>query len=251
MADTNNKKVKTIMIVDDDKSIREVIIYNIRKEGYEVISAEDGIKALKMALEENVDLIVMDVMMPGIDGISVCKNIKEKKDIPIILLTAKSTESDKVIGLEIGADDYMTKPFGLRELMARIKANLRKYERVTVQTNYEERNEGESKLVISDLVLNVERYEVRKGNRILDLSLREFDVLKYLIERKGQIFSREKLLQEIWGYEHYGDKRIIDVTVSRIREKIGRSKSDQKILKTKRGIGYYVSDEEEEIIEDK
>ena len=247
MIEANSKKAKTIMVVDDDKSIREVIIYNIRKEGYNVISAEDGAKALVMALEEDVDLIIMDVMMPGMDGISVCKEIKEKKDIPVIMLTAKSTESDKVIGLEIGADDYMTKPFGLRELMARIKANLRKYEKVRIENKQEEIRETTGKLKIADLVLNLDRYEVRKGTRLLDISLREFDVLKFLVERKGQIFSREKLLKDIWGYDHYGDKRIIDVTISRIREKIGLNKSDQKILKTKRGIGYYISDEDESI----
>lgn len=243
MGDLNNNKAKTIMVVDDDKSIREVVIYNIRKEGYNVLALDNGTDAVNSAIEGKVDLVVMDIMMPGIDGVSACKKIKEKKDIPVILLTAKSTESDKVIGLEMGADDYMTKPFGLRELIARIKANLRKYEKVMQEIEPVKTRENKGRLEIADLVLNIERYEVRKGNRILDVSLREFDVLKYLIERKGKIFSREELLQEIWGYEHFGDKRIIDVTISRIREKIGGNKSDQKILKTKRGIGYYISDD--------
>ena len=189
-----------------------------------------------MAMEENPDLILLDIMMPKMDGYEACKKIREKKNTPIIMLTARAEELDKVLGLELGADDYVTKPFGVRELMARVKANLRKTvireEVAEAKPVVEEGNFGR-------LDINVERYEVRKEGKALDLTLREFELLKFLSERKGQVFSRETLLEKVWGYEYYGDVRTVDVTIRRLREKIEDEPGKPTYILTKRGVGYY------------
>ena len=226
---------RKILIVDDEKNIVEIIAFNLKKEGYQVIKAADGEEGVKMAMEENPDLILLDIMMPKMDGYEACKKIREKKNTPIIMLTARAEELDKVLGLELGADDYVTKPFGVRELMARVKANLRKTvvrEEVVEEKPAEDGNFGR-------LDINAERYEVRKDGKALDLTLREFELLKFLSERQGQVFSRETLLEKVWGYEYYGDVRTVDVTIRRLREKIEDEPGKPTYILTKRGVGYY------------
>lgn len=226
---------RKILIVDDEKNIVDIIAFNLKKEGYTVIRAADGEEGLEKAFAENPDLILLDIMMPKLDGYEVCKKIREKKNTPIIMLTARAEEVDKVLGLELGADDYVTKPFGVRELMARVKANLRK---AAAREKPEERPpvaEGN----FGRLDLNPERYEVRKDGKVIDLTVREFELLKFLSARKGQVFSRETMLEKVWGYEYFGDVRTVDVTIRRLREKIEDDPGKPTYILTKRGVGYY------------
>ena len=227
---------RKILIVDDEKNIADIIAFNLKKEGYQVIKAGDGEEGVKMAMEENPDLILLDIMMPKMDGYEACKKIREKKNTPIIMLTARAEELDKVLGLELGADDYVTKPFGVRELMARVKANLRK---TVIREEVAEEKPAAEEGNFGRLDINVERYEVRKEGKALDLTLREFELLKFLSERKGQVFSRETLLEKVWGYEYYGDVRTVDVTIRRLREKIEDEPGKPTYILTKRGVGYY------------
>ena len=235
-------KKQTILAVDDEESIIDLLKYNIEKEGYTFISADNGKDGLKLALEKKPDLIILDVMLPEKDGLTVCKEIRQEKiETPIIMLSARGEEIDKIIGLEIGADDYMTKPFSTRELIARIKANLRKVEKRQHLSN---NNKVSSNVIkIGSLELDLEKFEVIvDGKKVEDLTRREFEVLKYLAKTPDQVVSREDLLEKVWGYEYYGDIRTVDVTVRRIREKIEKNTANPRILITKRGIGYYVTD---------
>lgn len=193
-----------------------------------------------MALNEKPDLVLLDIMLPKMDGLTVCKKIRNSLNIPILMLTAKSEEIDKIVGLELGADDYITKPFSVRELMARIKANLRKTDISVTNNETEEVSEG-NKIIVGDLNLDLDKFEVRINGELIDLTLREFEVLKYLATQPGQVVTREHLLEKVWGYEYYGDIRTVDVTVRRIREKIEKDTSVPKILITKRGVGYYIA----------
>ena len=238
------KDAKTILIVDDEAHIRDILLYNLKKEGYNTIEASDGISALNMALDQRPDLILLDIMLPKLDGLSVCKRIKNSYNVPILMLTAKDTEIDKILGLELGADDYITKPFSVRELVARVKANLRKIDantNIVKQVIEEDEKKKESKIVVDDLELDLDRFEVKVRGQIMDLTLREFEVLRFLASQPGQVVTRETLLEKVWGYEYYGDIRTVDVTVRRIREKIEKDTSMPKILITKRGVGYYIA----------
>ena len=238
------KDIKTILIVDDEPPIRDILVYNLEKEGYRTIEASDGIVAVDMALEQKPDLILLDIMLPRLDGLSVCKRIKNSLNVPILMLTAKDGEIDKILGLELGADDYITKPFSVRELVARVKANLRKVEAISNHQVIESSNEEkkkESKIVVGDLALDLDKFEVKVRGEIIDLTLREFEVLKFLASQPEQVVTRETLLEKVWGYEYYGDIRTVDVTVRRIREKIEKDTSIPKILITKRGVGYYIA----------
>ena len=242
-----NDYKKTILVVDDEKTIRNLLNVNLSKEGYNIIEAVDGLEAVKIATEKKPDLILLDVMLPKLDGLSVCKRIKSSMNVPIVMVTAKDEELDKVLGLELGADDYVTKPFSIRELIARIKANLRKVE----MSNSEEETEENAKkpekkaniIKVGPLTLNLDKFEVLVNGKSVDLTLREFEVLKFLASEPGQVISREMLLEKVWGYEYYGDIRTVDVTVRRIREKIEKDTSNPKILMTKRSVGYYIATE--------
>ena len=253
MEENIDKDTKTILIVDDEQPIIDVLMYNLKKEGYNIIEANDGITAVNKALNERPDLMLLDIMLPKLDGLSVCKRVKNSLNIPIIMLTAKDGEIDKILGLELGADDYITKPFSVRELVARVKANLRKVDAVSnpqyiqeQQTNtISNTNKKENKIKVGDLELDLDKFEVRVRNEIIDLTLREFEVLKFLAMQPGQVVTREILLEKVWGYEYYGDIRTVDVTVRRIREKIEKDTSAPKILITKRGVGYYVKSDED------
>ena len=243
MEENIDKDVKTILIVDDEQPIIDVLVYNLKKEGYRTIEANDGITAVNMALDEKPDLMLLDIMLPRLDGLSVCKRVKNSMNIPIIMLTAKDNEIDKILGLELGADDYITKPFSVRELVARVKANLRKVETVSNVQQYipgNQEKKKENKIIVGDLELNLDKFEVKVRGEVIDLTLREFEVLKFLATQPGQVVTREILLEKVWGYEYYGDIRTVDVTVRRIREKIEKDTSAPKILITKRGVGYYV-----------
>ena len=244
MEENIDKDVKTILIVDDEQPIIDVLVYNLKKEGYRTIEANDGITAVNMALDEKPDLMLLDIMLPRLDGLSVCKRVKNSMNIPIIMLTAKDNEIDKILGLELGADDYITKPFSVRELVARVKANLRKVETVSNVQHYMPGNQEkkkENKIIVGDLELNLDKFEVKVRGEIIDLTLREFEVLKFLASQPEQVITRETLLEKVWGYEYYGDIRTVDVTVRRIREKIEKDTSAPKILITKRGVGYYIA----------
>ena len=233
---------KTILIVDDEQHIVDILVYNLEKEGYNTLQANDGITAVDIALEYKPDLILLDIMLPKMDGLAVCKRIRHTLNVPILMLTAKDEEIDKILGLELGADDYVTKPFSVRELMARIKANLRKVEVASVLDVSENQGEKSSnKIVVGDLSLDLDKFEVKVKDEVVDLTLREFEVLKYLANQPGQVITREVLLEKVWGYEYYGDIRTVDVTVRRIREKIEKDTSAPKILITKRGVGYYIA----------
>ncbi len=223
-----------ILIVEDEKPISDILKFNLEKEGYEVQTVYNGREALDIALAGGFDLMLLDVMLPEVDGFQICRKVREKYNTPIIMLTAKEEEVDKVLGLELGADDYITKPFSVRELMARVKANIR---RVVIDSGVDNNTSGV--ITVRDLEINSERYEVKKRGQLIELTLREFELLKHLASKEDQIFTREQLLKEVWGYEYYGDIRTVDVTVRRLREKLEDDSSKAEYIITKRGVGYY------------
>ena len=223
---------KTILVVDDEKPIIDILVYNLQKEGYNTLEATDGEMGLNMALEKKPNLILLDVMLPKMDGLTVCKRVKQSLNIPILMLSAKDEEIDKIIGLELGADDYITKPFSVRELMARVKANLRKVEE---EKNAKLKDDSETKkIVVGDLELDLEKVEVRVKGEIKSLTPKEFELIKYLAMQPGVPVTRETLLEKVWNYEYYGDIRTVDVTICRIREKLGDSTKNSKIIINKR-----------------
>ncbi len=229
---------KKILIVDDEKPIVDILKFNLEKEGFQTVSAYDGEEAINLALSIKPDLILLDLMLPKVDGLNVCKELRKSLICPIIMLTAKEEVVDKIIGLELGADDYMTKPFSVREVIARVKANLRKH---TLPEEKNEKNE-KSKIKIKDMVVDQERYIAIIGDRNIDLTIKEFELLKMLSSAPNQVFTREQILKGVWGYDFYGDARTVDVTVRRLREKIEKNSADPQYVQTKRGMGYYVSD---------
>ena len=238
---------KTILIVDDEKTIVDMLVYNLQKEGYNTLEAGDGETAVNIALEQKPDLVLLDIMLPKMDGLAVCKRIRQYLNVPILMLSAKDEEIDKILGLELGADDYITKPFSVRELMARVKANLRKAEiaaKAMESGTKEKETEAANTVVVGDLSIDLNKFEVKVRGEIIDLTLREFEVIRYLAAQPGQVVTRETLLEKVWGYEYYGDIRTVDVTVRRIREKIEKDTSAPKILITKRGVGYYIASRE-------
>ncbi len=226
-----------ILVVDDEKNIVDIIKYNLKKEGYDVITAGDGEEAIKLNEEFEPDLILLDLMMPKLDGYAACRKIREKYDTPIIMLTARAEEVDKVLGLELGADDYVTKPFGTRELMARVKANLRR--RSVNEEDSADKAKNKDDISFGGLTINMKLFEVKKNGKTIDLTLREYELLKFLASQKTQVFSRETLLEKVWGYEYFGDVRTVDVTVRRLREKIEDDPGKPVYILTKRGVGYY------------
>ena len=227
-----------VLIAEDEKPISDIIKFNLEKEGYEIITAYDGEDALKKALNEQLELIILDIMLPSMDGFEICKRVREKSSVPIIMVTAKEEEVDKILGLELGADDYITKPFSIRELVARVKANVRRQE-MNINAEQQEKEIIKNK----DLSIDLMKYEVKKGSTSIDLTVREFELLKFLAKQKDQVFSREQLLERVWGYEYYGDIRTVDVTVRRLREKVEDDSSNPTYIMTKRGVGYYFKGE--------
>ena len=237
------KSQKTVLVVDDEKPIVDILVYNLKKEGYNTLEANDGEEAVRLVIEKKPDLVLLDIMLPKMDGLTVCKRIRHNYNIPIIMLSAKDEEIDKILGLELGADDYITKPFSVRELIARVKAKIRKSDNEYKKVVEEAKDNGRvpNEIKVGDLYLDLDKFEVKVRGQVIDLTLREFEVLKYLAQQPGQVVTRETLLEKVWGYEYYGDIRTVDVTVRRIREKIELDTSSPKILITKRSVGYYIA----------
>lgn len=224
-----------ILIIEDEEHIVELIKFNLENNGYKVSFALDGQKGLELIENEQPDLVLLDLMLPKVDGIDICnrvKNNKNLKDIPIIMLTAKSGETDKIIGLEIGADDYITKPFSVRELLARIKVILRRYHK-TKDVNLE------GSLSVDDLVIDIDKHEVSREGHVFELTLKEFELLRILALNKGRVLSRSYLLDEIWGYDYFGETRTVDVHIRHLRSKIEEG-SGKKYIETVRGVGYKI-----------
>ncbi|OPF87498.1 DNA-binding response regulator [Vagococcus martis] len=234
--------VKKILVVDDEKPISDIVKFNLTKEGYEVFTAFDGEEAVEMVDEVTPDLIILDLMLPKKDGLEVCRDVRKKYDTPIIMVTAKDSEIDKVLGLELGADDYVTKPFSNRELVARVKANLRRHDNTTAKLEDTPNNE----LTIGALTIHPDAYVVSKRGETIELTHREFELLHYLAKHIGQVMTREHLLQTVWGYDYFGDVRTVDVTVRRLREKIEDNASHPNWLITRRGVGYYLRNPEQD-----
>ncbi|KRM12624.1 response regulator YycF [Paucilactobacillus suebicus] len=231
--------MKKVLVVDDEKPISDIIKFNLAKEGFDVVVAYDGEEALEKVESENPDLIVLDLMLPKVDGLEVAKRVRANHTTPIIMVTAKDSELDKVLGLELGADDYVTKPFSNRELVARVKANLRRQE--TVESAEPDEN---ADITVGDLTIHPEAYTVSKRGENIELTHREFELLHYLAQHIGQVMTREHLLQTVWGYDYFGDVRTVDVTVRRLREKIEDNPSHPTWLITRRGVGYYLNNPE-------
>jgi len=215
-----------ILVVDDERPLVESIRFALQREGHEVAEALDGVRALELARSGRFDLVVLDVMLPGMSGFEVCRLLRQESDVPILLLTARSDETDRVVGLDLGADDYITKPFSMRELMARVRAALRR--RGLQQT---------SPLVAGDLVLDPARHEVRCGDRVLALSPKEYDLLEVLMRHAGRVLTRSQLLERVWGFDYEGDERTVDVHVSWLRRKLREAGSAARV-EAVRGVGY-------------
>lgn len=226
--------MKKILIIEDEPSIRELVTYNLKANGYEPLEAEDGTLGITLVYKDKPDLILLDIMLPGKDGYEICKELRaEGNTTPIIMLTAKSEEIDKVLGLEFGADDYISKPFGIRELMARIKAVLRRYETGGSKGDSEYTdnivNDG-------DLSINFDRHEVSIDGEPIDLTLREFELLGFLAKNRGHVFTRDELLDKVWGIDYAGETRTVDVHVRYLRKKL--HDDEEKYIETIRGKGY-------------
>ncbi len=219
---------KTVLLVDDEPTLVATLKYNLQHEGYRVVTAGDGEKAITLARAERPDLMVLDLMLPVIDGLEVCRILRREMSLPILMLTARADEVDKVVGLEIGADDYVTKPFSTRELLARVRALLR---RTTTESDDEV-------LVSGDLRVDMKRREVSRGDLPLELKPKEMELLIHFMHNKGRAFTREQLLREVWGYDFYGDSRTVDVHISWLREKIEQQPGKPVRILTVRGVGY-------------
>lgn len=233
----NTTQKKKILIVEDEKNIAQVLAFNLMQAGYDYEIAGDGEEGLRKALKGSFDLILLDIMLPKMDGFTVCRGIRMRLDTPIIMVTAKEEEIDKIMGLDLGADDYVTKPFSINVLLARIKANMRRAanEVVTGAKN-------SAVITVRDLVIDNERYLVTKKGQEISLSKIEYDLLSFLASNAGKPFSREVLLQQVWGYEEfYGDRRTVDVTISRLRAKVEDDPSHPEYIFSKHGLGYFLA----------
>ena len=227
---------KKILVVEDEKNIAELERDYLEANGYTVEIEFDGKSGLDKALGSDYDLVILDVMLPGLDGFEVCRQIRKHKECPVLMVSAKKDEIDKIRGLGLGADDYITKPFSIKELIARVQANLR---RGTKEFTYMDSDENDKCIKQGELTLNLERLEVKKNGKLIELTLREFELLKFLAMQPEKIYSREALMEKVWGYDYLGDLRTVDVTVRRLREKIEDNPSEPKYVITKRSMGYY------------
>lgn len=233
-------KKKRILIVEDERNIAEIIEYNVQKQGYDTEIASDGEKGLALALSEGYDLILLDVMLPKMDGFEICRRVRQRLDTPIIMLTAREEERDKILGLDLGADDYMTKPFSTAELISRIKANIRRYSGDSVRPSGVV-SENDEIIEIDGLEINCTDMSVKKNGQEVSLSKQQYELLVFLARNRGKKYRQETLLKEVWGYDDfYGDLRTVDVTVTRLRKQIEDNPSEPKYIKNKRGMGYYI-----------
>ena len=234
--------MKKILVVDDEKPISDIISFNLENEGYAIEKAYDGEQALEVFEKSQPDLVILDLMLPKMDGLEVCREIRKQSAVPVIMLTAKDSEIDKVLGLELGADDYVTKPFSNRELIARVKANLRR--NLVKEPEPQEVNKNES--VVGDLVIHQDAYIISKHGEEIELTHREFELLHYLARHIGQVMTREHLLETVWDYDYFGDVRTVDVTIRRLREKIEDIPSHPTYIVTRRGVGYLLKNPDQE-----
>ena len=230
---------KKVLVVDDEQNIVDILRFNLQREGYEVLTAYNGPDGLRQAQTLSPDLILLDVMLPGMDGFHVCEELRKTDPLtPVIMLTAREEERDRVMGLELGADDYVVKPFSVRELMARVRTNIRRQEVIAAPA------EEETKLIRAGrITVDIGRQQLRKDGQAVDVSQREYELVKLLASDAGTVFSREQLLSQVWNYDYYGDTRAVDVAVRRLREKLEDDPAVPKLLCTRRGGGYYLSGE--------
>jgi two-component system, OmpR family, response regulator len=226
-----------ILVVEDDETLNGILKYNLKKEGYGVITAFDGLQAVQMARQEKPDLIILDLMLPELDGLEVCRILRKDMIVPVLMLTAKTEEIDKIVGLEIGADDYITKPFSMRELLARIRAVLRRNEMVRQEITKKEVPESE-KIQAGDIEIDLSRHTVQNKGNSVELNPKEFDLLVFLVRNRGQVFNRDTLLSKVWGYDYAGDTRTVDVHIRWLRQKIEANPELPRYLVTVRGVGY-------------
>ena len=222
-----------ILIVEDEKAIADIVAFNLSREGFETAVVYDGLEGLSQSLSGQYDLMLLDVMLPGMDGFSICKKLRETSDMPVIMLTAREEEADKVFGLEIGADDYITKPFSMRELLARIRANLRRMDAAQAAAP-----KTGADVTIGELEFFFAAHEVRKSGTALDLTAREYDILAYMASRPDTVVTREELMSKVWGYDYYGDLRTVDVAMRRLREKVETIPAEPRYIITRRNMGY-------------
>ena len=231
-----------VLLVEDEKSIADGIIYNLKNEGLKVTHVDDGKIALDIFDEEHFDLIILDIMLPEVSGLEICKAIRKSSNVPIIMLTAKDDENDKISGLEMGADDYITKPFSVKELISRVKAVLRRTKNSELLRGVDEDLSFAKEITIGNIAMNPLRYEAKIDNEIIELRPREFELLYYLCENAGNIVSRDKLFSKVWGYSFAGNSKTLDVHIQRIRERIELNPKSPKRLVTIRGVGYKLND---------
>jgi DNA-binding response OmpR family regulator len=230
MIEAMNVQPRTVLVVDDEPTLVATLKYNLERDGYRVVTAGDGEQAIGLARSERPDLLILDLMLPVMDGLEVCRVLRREMSLPILMLTAKTEEVDKVVGLELGADDYVTKPFGMRELIARVRALLRRTESAT--------DDGAVTMTTGDLSIDLKRHEVSRRGERLDLKPKEFDLLLFFVRNRGRAFTREQLLRDVWGYDFYGDSRTVDVHVRWLRQKIEEEPAKPVRLITVRGTGY-------------
>ena len=228
---------KRILLVDDEPLIIKGLRFTLEQEGYEILTAADGEEALQVFKEQQVDLVLLDVMLPKLDGIQVCQRIRETSNVPILMLTAKGEDMDKILGLEYGADDYMTKPFNILEVKARIKTVLRRAAQPAA-------NEEKKIIRVHDMEVNIVNRSVTLGGKEVRLTAKEFDLLQLFITNRGKVFSRETMLETVWKYDYMGDARTVDVHIRRLREKIERNTAQPEFIFTKWGVGYYFTDKD-------
>jgi len=227
-----------VLVVEDEPVLLETLEYNLARQGYEVCTAADGPTALEVAREEQPDLIVLDIMLPGMDGFEVCRTLRPEMSVPILMLTARDEEIDKVVGLEVGADDYMTKPFSMRELMARVKALLRRVRLDREELTAESAEVGSERLAFGDLTIDLARCEVLREGEPLHLKPKEHDLLVFLARNRGIVLSRDLILERVWGWDYGGGSRTVDVHVRWLREKIEPDPASPFRIVTVRGVGY-------------
>ena len=225
----------TVLIIEDERAIAQIIDFNLRQNGFEVKTAYDGLSGLEMALSEDVGLVLLDVMLPGLDGFEVLRRLRMKSSVPVIMVTAREEEQDKILGLETGADDYITKPFSMRELVARVRANMR---RAPGQNDPGDRN----KKSFGPFKVDLSMQQVTKNDRPVELTQREYELVLYFIASPMRVISREELIENVWRYEYYGDLRTVDVAMRRLREKLEDDPADPRYIITKRGAGYFIQE---------
>jgi len=228
---------RKILVVEDDATLLEVLKYNLIQQGYSVLTAIDGTGAVESAEQNHPDIIILDIMLPKMDGLEVCRVIRREMTMPILMLTAKTEEIDKVVGLEVGADDYMTKPFSMRELLARVKAMLRRID-MTDDEQVADKETSSGTIEVGQLEIDLGRHQVSLNGVVLELSRKEYDLLVFLITNQGQVFSRGQLLSKVWGYDYIGDTRTVDVHIRWLRQKIEADAANPRYLLTVRGVGY-------------